>query len=51
MAGHVVRMKKKSRSVFKILTSTTTGKRPSGRPRYRWENNIIMDLKEVGINT
>jgi len=24
------------------------GKRPFGRPRYRWENNITMDLQEVG---
>ena len=39
------------RSAFKILTGTPTGKRPSGRPRRRWEDNIIMDLKEIGINT
>ena len=26
------------------------GKRPFGRPRYRWEENIRMDLKEIGIN-
>ena len=34
-----------------MLTGTPTGKRPSGRPRHRWEDNIIMDLKEIGINT
>jgi hypothetical protein len=28
-----------------------TGKRPLGRPRHRWEDNIRMDLKEIGINT
>jgi hypothetical protein len=28
-----------------------TGKRPLGRPRRRWEDNIRMDLKEIGINT
>ena len=28
-----------------------TGKRPLGTPRCRWENNIRMDLKEIGINT
>ena len=39
------------RSAFKILTSKLTGKRPLGRPRRRWEDNIRMDLKEVGINT
>ena len=38
-------------STFKILTSTVTGKRPLGRPRRRWEDNIRMYLKEIGINT
>ena len=36
------------RSVFKILTGTPAGKRPLGRLRHRWEDNIRMDLKEVG---
>ena len=27
-----------------------TGKRPLGRPRHRWEDNIRMNLKEIGIN-
>jgi hypothetical protein len=27
------------------------GKRPLGMPRHRWEGNIRMDLKEIGINT
>jgi hypothetical protein len=49
-AGHVVRMKE-SRSAFKILTGKPTGKRPLGRPRHRWEDNITMGLKEVGIST
>ena len=39
------------RSAFKILTGTPTGKRPLGRPRRRWENDTIMDIKEIGINT
>ena len=43
-AGHVVRMEE-DRSAFKILTGTPTGKRPLGRPRRRWEDNIRMDLK------
>ena len=30
---------------------TPAGKRPLGRPRHRWEDNIRMDLKEIGINT
>ena len=38
------------RSSFKILTGEPTGKRPSGRPRRRWEDNIRMDLEEIGIN-
>ena len=32
-------------------TGKPTGKRPLGRPRLRWEDNIRMDLKEIGINT
>ena len=38
------------RSVFKILTGTPAGKRLLGRPRCRWEDNIRMDIKEIGIN-
>ena len=45
-AGHVARMED-DRSVFKILT----GKRPLGRSRRRWEDNIRMGLKEIGIHT
>ena len=44
-AGHVARMEE-SRSAFKLLT----GKRPLGRPRHRWEDNIRMDFKEICIN-
>ena len=33
------------------MASSPTGKRPLGRPRRRWEDNIRMDLKEVGIDT
>ena len=36
---------------FKILTGKPMGKRPLGRIRQRWEDNIRMDLKEIGINT
>ena len=42
---------KEGRSVFKILTGKPTGKRPLGTPKRRWEGNIIMDVKEVCINT
>ena len=49
MEGHVARMEE-SRSAFKILTGKPTGKRRLGRPRRRWEDNIRMDLEEIGIN-
>ena len=39
------------RSAFKILTGKPTGKRPLGRPRRRWEDNIRMNLEGIGINT
>ena len=48
--GHIARMEE-SRSFFKILTDKPTRKRPLGRPRRSWEENIRMDLKETGINT
>ena len=39
------------RSAFIILTGKPTKKkRPLGRPRRRWEDNIRMDLEEIGIN-
>ena len=47
--GHVARME--GRSAFNILTGTPAGKIPLGRPSQRWEDNIRMDLKEIGINT
>ena len=39
------------RSALKILKGKPKGMRPLGRPRHRWEDNIRMDLKEIGINT
>ena len=48
-AGHVTRIEE-GRSVFKILNGTPAGKRPLGRPRRRWEDNIRMGFKEIGIN-
>ena len=48
-AEHLARMEE-GRSAFKILTGKSTGKRPLGRPRRRWEVNIRMDLEEIGIN-
>ena len=49
-AGHVARMEK-GRRALNISTSTPTGKRPLRSPRHRWEDNSIMDLKEISINT
>ena len=49
-AGHIVRMED-GRSAFKILTGTPTGKRPLGMPRCRYEDNIIIDAKEIGVST
>ena len=49
LGGHVTRMEE-GRSAFIILTGKPTGKRPLGRPRRRWEDNIRMDLEEIGIN-
>ena len=48
-AGHVARMEE-GRSAFKILTGKPTGKRPLRRLRRRWEDNLRMDLEEIGIN-
>ena len=36
------------RGVYRVLVGEPEGKRPLGRPRHRWEDNITMDLKEVG---
>ena len=47
--GLVARMEE-GRSAFKILTGKPTGKRPLGRHRRRWEDNIRMDLEEISIN-
>ena len=47
---HVARMEE-GRSAFKIITGKPTGKRPQGRPRRRWDDNVRMDIKEMGINS
>ena len=46
-AGHVARMGE-GRGVCRVLVRKHEGKRPFGRPRHRWEDNIKMDLQEVG---
>ena len=51
-AGHVVRMEE-GRNAFKILTDKHTGntRRSLGRPGSIWEDNIRIDVKEIGIST
>ena len=46
-AGHVARMGER-RGVYRVLVGKPEGKRPLGRLRRRWEDNIKMDLEEVG---
>jgi hypothetical protein len=46
-AGHVARMGE-DRGVYRVLAGKPEGKRPLGRPRPRWKNNIKIDLQEVG---
>ena len=46
-AGHVARMGEE-RGVYRVLVGKLEGKRPLGRPRRRWVDNIRMDLQEVG---
>ena len=49
--GQSCSQKDEDRSVLKMLTGKSTGKRPLGRSRWRWENNTRMDFKEMDINT
>jgi len=46
-AGHVVHMGEE-RGVYRVLVGKPEGKRPLGRPKHRWVDNIRMDLQEVG---
>ena len=46
-AGHVVRMGD-GRVVHRVLIGKPEGKRPLGRPRRRWEDNIKIDFQEMG---
>jgi hypothetical protein len=47
-AGHVACMGE-VRSAYNILVGKPEGRRPLGRPRHRWEDNIKLDLREVGF--
>jgi hypothetical protein len=48
-AEHVACMGE-GRGVYRVLFGRPEGRRPLGRPRHRWEDNIKMDLREIGIN-
>jgi hypothetical protein len=48
-AGHVARMGK-GRGVYRVLIGRPEYERPMGRPRRRWEDNIKMDLRKIGID-
>jgi hypothetical protein len=45
--GHVTHMEERI-GIYRVLVGKPEGKRPLGRPWHRWENNIKMDLQEVG---
>jgi hypothetical protein len=48
-AGLVARMGE-GKGAYRVLVGRPDGKRPLGRPRRRWEDNIKMDLGEIGID-
>ncbi|KAJ4438883.1 hypothetical protein ANN_14836, partial [Periplaneta americana] len=48
-AGHVARIGE-SRNEYRVLVGRPEGKRPLGRPRRRWEDNIKMHLREMGFD-
>jgi hypothetical protein len=48
-AGHVARMRAK-RNAYMVLVGNPEGKRPLGRPRRRWVDNIKMDLRQIGLD-
>jgi hypothetical protein len=47
--GQVSRMEE-GRDVYRLLVRRPEGKRPLGRPMRRWEDNIKLDLREIGID-
>ena len=49
-AGHIARMEQ-SRNTYRVLVGKLEGKRPLGRPSRRWEDNIKIDLREVGCDS
>jgi len=47
MGGHVAHMGER-RGAYRVLVGKPEGRRPLGRPKCRWENNIKMGLQEMG---
>jgi hypothetical protein len=47
--GHVA-SRGEGRCVYRVSAGRPEGKRPVGKPRHRWEDNIKMDLREIGID-
>jgi hypothetical protein len=45
-----VALMRKGRGVYRVLVRRSEGQRPLGRPRRMWEDNIKMDLREIGID-
>jgi hypothetical protein len=48
-AGHVACMVE-GRDVYRVFIERPVDKRPLGRPRHRWEDNINLDLRKIGIS-
>jgi hypothetical protein len=48
LAGHVAQMGEE-RNVYRLLEGKPEGKRPLGRPKHRWMDNIKLDLLEIGL--
>jgi hypothetical protein len=48
-AEHIARMEEKEKNAYRILVGNPEGKRPLGRPRRRWTDNIKMDLREIWL--
>jgi hypothetical protein len=42
---------REERGVYRVLVGNREGKRPLGKPKRRWEDNIMMDLQEVGCGS
>jgi hypothetical protein len=47
-AGHVIRMNN-NRTVKKVLNTKPIGIRKTGRPKLRWEDDVIQDIKTLGV--